>query len=63
MDLSASSELFLSDDPSTKRGKLGRSARIGVDYAESWADKPWRFFERDNRWVSRARPSVRGRAT
>jgi DNA-3-methyladenine glycosylase len=41
----------------TPRGKLARSARIGVDYAESWADKPWRFFERDNPWVSRGRPS------
>lgn len=48
--------LFLSEAP-VPRGKLGRSARIGVDYAESWADKPWRFFERENRWVSRARPS------
>ena len=49
-------ELFLTDDTRV-RGKLGRSARIGVDYAESWADKPWRFFEAGNRWVSRGRPS------
>ncbi|HVY28597.1 MAG TPA: DNA-3-methyladenine glycosylase [Polyangiaceae bacterium] len=48
--------LFLSEAP-RPRGKLGRSARIGVDYAESWAEKPWRFFELGNRWVSRARPS------
>jgi DNA-3-methyladenine glycosylase len=41
----------------TPRGKLARSPRIGVDYAESWAEKPWRFFERDNPWVSRGRPS------
>jgi DNA-3-methyladenine glycosylase len=48
--------LFLceSDVP---RGKVVSSARIGVDYAESWADKPWRFFEQGNRWVSRGRPS------
>jgi DNA-3-methyladenine glycosylase len=51
-----SGKLYLSEGPST-RGKVGRSARIGVDYAGSWAEKPWRFFERDNRWVSRARPS------
>jgi DNA-3-methyladenine glycosylase len=50
--------LFLSEG-STPRGKLARSARIGVDYAEAWADKPWRFFEQGNRWVSRGRPSVR----
>jgi DNA-3-methyladenine glycosylase len=51
------STLFLSDGASPP-GKLGRSARIGVDYAEAWADKPWRFFELGNRWVSRARPST-----
>ena len=39
------------------RGRPGRSARIGVDDAEDWADKPWRFFGLDNPWVSRARPS------
>jgi DNA-3-methyladenine glycosylase len=52
----AGSSLFLSE-ATGPRGKLGRSARIGVDYAESWADKPWRFFEQGNRWVSRGRPS------
>jgi DNA-3-methyladenine glycosylase len=50
------SKLFLSEAV-TPRGKLGRSARIGVDYAEDWAEKPWRFFELENRWVSRGRPS------
>jgi DNA-3-methyladenine glycosylase len=49
--------LFLAE-ASTPRGKLARSARIGVDYAESWAEKPWRFFEAGNRYVSRAKPST-----
>lgn len=49
-------DLFLSEGP-TPRGKLSRSARVGVDYAEDWADKPWRFFELGNRWVSRGKPS------
>jgi DNA-3-methyladenine glycosylase len=48
--------LFLAEAPAP-RGKLGRSARIGVDYAESWAEKPWRFFEQQNRYVSRGKPS------
>ncbi|HWT79435.1 MAG TPA: DNA-3-methyladenine glycosylase [Candidatus Methylomirabilis sp.] len=26
--------------------------RIGVDYAEDWIDKPWRFWVRDNPFVS-----------
>jgi len=43
--------LVLIDGP---RGRIGRSARIGVDYAGDWALRPWRFFERENRYVSRA---------
>jgi DNA-3-methyladenine glycosylase len=33
-------------------GRIGRSPRINVDYAGPWAAKPWRFFERGNRYVS-----------
>ena len=33
-------------------GKIGRSPRINVDYAGHWASKPWRFYERGNRYVS-----------
>jgi DNA-3-methyladenine glycosylase len=54
VDLTAG-RLFLSEG--SPAGKLVRSARIGVDYAGSWAEKPWRFSEQGNRWVSRARPS------
>jgi DNA-3-methyladenine glycosylase len=37
-----------------RRGKIGRSPRVGVDYAGTWAELPWRFFELENRYVSRA---------
>jgi DNA-3-methyladenine glycosylase len=50
-------KLFLSEGQAPSR--LGRSPRIGVDYAGSWAEKPWRFFETGNAWVSRARASRR----
>ena len=30
-----------------------RSPRIGIDYAGAWAKKPWRFFERKSRYVSK----------
>jgi DNA-3-methyladenine glycosylase len=33
-------------------GSVGRSPRINVDYAGAWAKRPWRFFERGNRYVS-----------
>jgi DNA-3-methyladenine glycosylase len=45
--------LFLEHgDESVARGKIGRSARINVDYAGEWAALPWRFYERGNRYVS-----------
>jgi DNA-3-methyladenine glycosylase len=45
------SQLFLTevDHP---RGAIGRSPRINVDYAGSWAQKLWRYYERGNRHVS-----------
>jgi DNA-3-methyladenine glycosylase len=46
--------LYLTDGPSAR---IGRSARIGVDYAGEWAARPWRFFDADSAYVSRARPS------
>jgi len=40
------------------RGPIAPSAiavgrRIGIDYAEAWVDKPWRFWIRNNPFVSR----------
>ncbi len=32
--------------------RIARSARIGVDYAGEWARRPWRFYDRDSRYVS-----------
>ena len=32
--------------------RIARSARIGVDYAGKWARRPWRFYDRDSRYVS-----------
>ena len=40
--------------------RIGRSARIGVDYAGDWARRPWRFFDRDSPFVS-GRRSASGR--
>jgi DNA-3-methyladenine glycosylase len=44
-------ELFL-EQPGHPPGPVGRSRRINVEYAGPWADKPWRFYERGNRFVS-----------
>jgi DNA-3-methyladenine glycosylase len=51
--------LFLSHGA---RAKVARSARIGVDYAGVWAERPWRFFDGASPYVSRA-PSGRGKTS
>ena len=43
-------DLFLAEGEA--RAAIGRSPRINVDYAGAWAKKPWRFYERGNRYVS-----------
>jgi DNA-3-methyladenine glycosylase len=42
--------------------RIARSARIGVDYAGEWAQRPWRFFDRDSPFVSTAPARRRTRA-
>ena len=45
-------DLLFLEDPRTRPPQVGRSTRINVDYAGHWATKPWRFYERGNRYVS-----------
>jgi DNA-3-methyladenine glycosylase len=33
--------------------QIASGPRIGIDYAQGWVDKPWRFWIKDNRFVSR----------
>jgi DNA-3-methyladenine glycosylase len=40
------------EDAGLPTGRIGRSPRINVDYAGKWAARPWRFYERGNRYVS-----------
>lgn len=42
--------LFIADAPGKPR--IARSPRINIDYAGAWVNKPWRFYERGNRYVS-----------
>jgi DNA-3-methyladenine glycosylase len=34
-------------------GEIACGKRVGVDYAEEYAEKPWRFWLKENRFVSR----------
>ena len=54
-----SKDLFIARPPTVEAFEIDRSARIGVDYAGDWRDKPLRFFIKGNRFVSRHR----GRST
>ncbi|MCB9584397.1 MAG: DNA-3-methyladenine glycosylase [Polyangiaceae bacterium] len=44
--------LYLAERPGAAKPKIARSPRVGIDYAGRWAQKPWRFSERDSPWVS-----------
>ncbi len=43
-------ELFIADATPVSRSRIGRSPRIGIRVA---TERPWRFFLRENAWVSR----------
>ncbi len=45
-------QLFLEEAHDRRAFRIGRSPRINVNYAGSWAARPWRFYERGNRYVS-----------
>ena len=47
--------LWLEEPPAgAPRARIARATRIGVDYAGEWAQRPWRFFDRDSPYVSTA---------
>lgn len=47
--------VWLEDFEKIPPRRIARGPRIGIDYAEEWITKPWRFWIRDNRFVSRIR--------
>lgn len=46
-------QVWLEEFETIKPGRIARGPRIGIDYAEEWVEKPWRFWIRDNSYVSR----------
>jgi len=45
--------VWLEEGVSVSPRHIARGPRIGIDYAENWATKPWRFWVKDNPFVSR----------
>jgi len=46
-------KVWLEEHEQIPRSRILAGPRIGIDYAEEWIDKPWRFWIRDNPFVSR----------
>jgi DNA-3-methyladenine glycosylase len=45
--------VWIEEGVSISPRQIARGPRIGIDYAESWITKPWRFWVRDNPFVSK----------
>jgi DNA-3-methyladenine glycosylase len=47
------SRVWLEEGERVTRSQIATGPRIGIDYAEEWIDKPWRFWIKANPFVSR----------
>jgi DNA-3-methyladenine glycosylase len=45
--------VWVEDAAQIPRSRIVSGPRIGIDYAERWVDKPWRFWIKENPFVSR----------
>jgi len=45
--------VWLEEFEKVSASKIAKGPRIGIDYAEEWIEKPWRFWIKGNEWVSR----------
>jgi DNA-3-methyladenine glycosylase len=45
--------VWLEDAKQIPRSRIASGPRIGIDYAEEWIHKPWRFWIKGNPYVSR----------
>ena len=50
--------IWLEARPPVPERAVASGPRIGIDYAEAWVDRPWRFWLRDSPFASRARGPV-----
>ena len=55
-------KLWIQAARATQAVHISAGPRIGVDYAGEWAQRPWRFFDRDSPYVSTVSAAARRRA-
>ena len=55
------SKVWLEEGERISRSRIMTGPRIGIDYAEEWKDKPWRFWVKDNQFVSHRVQRIAGR--
>ncbi len=53
IDVVTSKKIYLTEGESVKLNQIVASKRIGIDYAQEWADKPWRFYIEDSKFISK----------
>jgi DNA-3-methyladenine glycosylase len=44
--------IWLEEGPRIPASRIASGPRVGIDYAEAWVDRPWRFWLRDSPFVS-----------
>jgi len=49
-DITKSKRIWIEDG---SKPKIVSAKRVGIDYAGSWAKKPWRFYIKNNQFISR----------
>jgi len=52
-DLTKSKRIWLEPGEKIKPNQIVAGKRIGIDYAKEWAEKPWRFYIKNNKFVSK----------
>jgi len=46
-------KVWIEEDEKVSHARIASGPRIGIDYAAEWVNKPWRFWIRNNPFVSR----------
>jgi DNA-3-methyladenine glycosylase len=45
--------VWIEEGEKIPRTRIATGPRVGIDYAEEWSEKPWRFWLKDNPFVSK----------